>query len=69
MSMIGLEFPPGLGKFTILLMMESSTNHFCSSWYVDSTDIRFFHSGSGEVTFSNVTIHEGLAEAWPERKR
>ncbi|KAG5664601.1 hypothetical protein KAF25_008335 [Fusarium avenaceum] len=39
------------------------------SWYADSTDIRFFHSGSGEVTFSNVTIHEGLAEAWPERKR
>ncbi|KAM0561070.1 hypothetical protein ACHAPJ_003571 [Fusarium lateritium] len=39
------------------------------SWYSDSTDIRFFHSGSGEVTFSNVTIHEGLANAWPERKR
>ncbi|KAJ4263892.1 hypothetical protein NW762_005929 [Fusarium torreyae] len=39
------------------------------SWYAHSTDIRFFHSGSGEVTFSNVTIHEGLVNAWPERKR
>ncbi|KAM0243318.1 hypothetical protein ACHAPO_000163 [Fusarium lateritium] len=39
------------------------------SWYADSTDIRFFHSGSGDVTFSNVTIYEGLADAWPERNR
>ncbi|KAF4974678.1 hypothetical protein FZEAL_8449 [Fusarium zealandicum] len=39
------------------------------SWYADSTEIRFFHSGSGEATFSNVTIHEGLYDAWPERKR
>lgn len=40
-----------------------------SSWYADSTDVRFFHSGSGDVTFSNVTMYEGLANAWPERKR
>ncbi|KAF5250654.1 hypothetical protein FOXYS1_14864, partial [Fusarium oxysporum] len=39
------------------------------SWYADSTDIRFFHKGSGEVSFSNVTIYEGLVDAWPERKR
>ncbi|KAF5026128.1 hypothetical protein F66182_1776 [Fusarium sp. NRRL 66182] len=39
------------------------------SWYADSTNIRFFHSGSGDVTFSNVTVYEGLTDAWPDRKR
>lgn len=38
------------------------------SWYADSREIRFFHEGSGEVTFGNVTVHEGLYEAWPDRK-
>ncbi|KAE8396353.1 glycosyl hydrolase [Aspergillus alliaceus] len=37
------------------------------SWYQNSTDIKFFHNGAGEVTFSNVTVSEGLFEAWPER--
>ncbi|KOC15084.1 extracellular invertase [Aspergillus flavus AF70] len=37
------------------------------SWYKNSTDIKFYHNGAGEVTFSNVTVSEGLFEAWPER--
>ncbi|CAG8250260.1 unnamed protein product [Penicillium salamii] len=38
------------------------------SWYSNSTGISFFHNGVGEATFSNVTIFEGLYDAWPERK-
>ncbi|CAM1501973.1 Fc.00g039570.m01.CDS01 [Cosmosporella sp. VM-42] len=38
------------------------------SWYADSKEIRFFQNGSGEATFSDVTIHEGLFDAWPERR-
>ncbi|KAF3001701.1 hypothetical protein E8E14_000211 [Neopestalotiopsis sp. 37M] len=37
------------------------------SWYASSTEVRFFQEGSGEVTFENITIHEGLYDAWPER--
>lgn len=63
--------PPGLGKFTQYntLFYNISLTFVFSSWYAYSTNIRFFHSGSGDVTFSNVTIYEGLANAWPERKR
>ncbi|RYO80755.1 hypothetical protein DL763_008798 [Monosporascus cannonballus] len=37
------------------------------SWYAASREIRFFHDGEGEVTFGNVTVHEGLYDAWPDR--
>lgn len=37
------------------------------SWYSNSTGINFFHNGVGEATFQNVTIFEGLYDAWPER--
>ncbi|KAI1762250.1 glycoside hydrolase family 32 protein [Hypoxylon sp. FL1150] len=37
------------------------------SWYAASREIRFFHDGDGEVTFGDVTVHEGLYDAWPER--
>ncbi|KAE8352513.1 extracellular invertase [Aspergillus coremiiformis] len=37
------------------------------SWYQNSTGINFFHEGAGEVTFNNVSVSEGLFEAWPER--
>ncbi|CAN9364001.1 unnamed protein product [Alternaria alternata] len=36
------------------------------SWYADSRDISFYVEG-GDATFSNVTIYEGLVDAWPER--
>ncbi|KAJ5615348.1 hypothetical protein N7537_000462 [Penicillium hordei] len=38
------------------------------SWYANSTDINFFHNGVGEATFGNVTVFEGLYDAWPQRK-
>ncbi|KAJ5871992.1 uncharacterized protein N7529_004345 [Penicillium soppii] len=37
------------------------------SWYSNSTGISFFHNGAGEATFGNVTIFEGLYDAWPQR--
>ncbi|KAI2623962.1 glycoside hydrolase family 32 protein [Hypomontagnella submonticulosa] len=37
------------------------------SWYTSSREIRFFHDGNGEVSFGDVTVHEGLFNAWPER--
>ncbi|ORY61770.1 glycosyl hydrolase [Pseudomassariella vexata] len=37
------------------------------SWYDASKEIRFFHDGTGEATFGNITVYEGLYEAWPER--
>ena len=42
---------------------------FCdtSSWYNASREIRFFQAGKGGVTFSNVTVYEGLYNAWPDR--
>ncbi|KAH9885876.1 glycoside hydrolase family 32 protein [Xylariomycetidae sp. FL2044] len=39
------------------------------SWYATSNEIRFFHDGTGKVTFEDVTINEGLYDAWPERIR
>jgi beta-fructofuranosidase len=36
------------------------------SWYEDSRDIRFLVEG-GEVGFGDVTIWEGLVDAWPQR--
>ncbi|PWY62106.1 hypothetical protein BO70DRAFT_348205, partial [Aspergillus heteromorphus CBS 117.55] len=38
------------------------------SWYANSTEIRFVHNGVGEATFENVTVSEGLYDAWPDRK-
>ncbi|KAL4917345.1 glycosyl hydrolase [Aspergillus aurantiobrunneus] len=38
-------------------------------WYADSTGIRFFHNGEGEVSFSNVRVFDGLYDAYPERAR
>ncbi|KAI0850303.1 glycoside hydrolase family 32 protein [Daldinia vernicosa] len=38
------------------------------SWYAASREIRFFHDGEGEVVFGDVTVHEGLYDAWPDRK-
>ncbi|OTA60723.1 glycoside hydrolase family 32 protein [Hypoxylon sp. EC38] len=37
------------------------------SWYASSKEIRFFQEGNGEVTFGNVTVYEGLYDAWPDR--
>ena len=37
------------------------------SWYTNSTGISFIHNGVGEATFSDVTIFEGLYDAWPQR--
>ncbi|KAL5356165.1 glycosyl hydrolase [Aspergillus floccosus] len=37
------------------------------SWYANSTDIRFFHSGTGEASFTNIRVWEGLYNAYPER--
>ncbi|KAI6087328.1 glycoside hydrolase family 32 protein [Hypoxylon rubiginosum] len=37
------------------------------SWYASSREIRFFQEGDGEVTFGDVTVHEGLYDAWPDR--
>ncbi|KAJ5488010.1 hypothetical protein N7530_002310 [Penicillium desertorum] len=38
------------------------------SWYANSTEIKFFHNGEGEATFGDVTVFEGLYDAWPQRK-
>ncbi|BCR90343.1 glycoside hydrolase family 32 protein [Aspergillus chevalieri] len=38
-------------------------------WYADSTGIRFFHNGEGEVSFSNIRVADGLYDAYPERAR
>jgi beta-fructofuranosidase len=41
----------------------------CSrSWYANSTEIRYYKSGEGEVEFGDVKVYEGLFEAWPERQ-
>ena len=37
------------------------------SWYANSTGISFFQNGEGEVKFENVTLSEGLYDAWPDR--
>ncbi|KZF22265.1 glycoside hydrolase family 32 protein [Xylona heveae TC161] len=37
------------------------------SWYANSTDISFFHNGVKDVTFGDVTVSEGLYDAWPAR--
>ncbi|KAK4552098.1 hypothetical protein LTR86_010634 [Recurvomyces mirabilis] len=37
------------------------------SWYDESTQISFYHEGSEEVSFGNVTVYEGLVDAWPNR--
>ncbi|SPO07440.1 uncharacterized protein DNG_10134 [Cephalotrichum gorgonifer] len=37
------------------------------SWYASSKDIKFFHEGEGEVEFGEVTVYEGLYDAWPDR--
>lgn len=39
-----------------------------SSWYANSTNISFFQNGVGGVAFSNVTVSEGLYDAWPDRQ-
>ncbi|PLB53318.1 extracellular invertase [Aspergillus steynii IBT 23096] len=38
------------------------------SWYAKSTGIKFLHNGVGQVQFSDVSVSEGLFEAWPERQ-
>lgn len=40
-----------------------------SPWYANSTEIRFFHNGEGEVLFSNIRVADGLYDAYPERAR
>ncbi|EYE93569.1 glycoside hydrolase family 32 protein [Aspergillus ruber CBS 135680] len=39
------------------------------SWYANSTEIRFFHDGEGETSFSNIQVSDGLYDAYPERLR
>lgn len=36
-------------------------------WYNASTNISFFAEGTGSVDFSDITIHEGLYDAFPYR--
>lgn len=36
-------------------------------WYEASNGIEFIHEGASTVTFGDVTVHEGLVDAWPER--
>ncbi|KAE8350773.1 glycosyl hydrolase [Aspergillus coremiiformis] len=36
-------------------------------WYANSTGISFFHNGVGEVLFSNMTVYDGLYDAYPDR--
>jgi beta-fructofuranosidase len=36
-------------------------------WYTNSTEIRFFHNGEGEVSFDNIAVHDGLYDAYPDR--
>lgn len=36
-------------------------------WYSASTNISFFAEGTGSVEFSEITIHEGLYDAFPHR--
>lgn len=36
-------------------------------WYSASTNISFFAEGTGSVKFSEITIHEGLYDAFPNR--
>lgn len=36
-------------------------------WYSASNNISFFAEGTGSVDFSDVTIHEGLYDAFPQR--
>jgi len=38
-------------------------------WYANSTGISYFVEGGEQVAFSNVTVYEGLTDAWPERSR
>ncbi|USP75561.1 glycoside hydrolase family 32 protein [Curvularia clavata] len=37
-------------------------------WYTDSRDIAFFVEG-GDVHLGNVTVYEGLVDAWPSRNK
>ena len=37
------------------------------SWYSASTQLGFIVEGSEEISFGNVTVYEGLVNAWPER--
>ncbi|KAI3607555.1 extracellular invertase [Moniliophthora roreri] len=36
-------------------------------WYNSSKGISFFGEGEGVVSFRNVTVYEGLVDAWPDR--
>ncbi|KAK8214821.1 hypothetical protein M8818_002404 [Zalaria obscura] len=37
------------------------------SWFETSTELAFFHEGETEVVVGNVTVWEGLVDAWPGR--
>ncbi|KAB8230171.1 glycoside hydrolase family 32 protein [Aspergillus alliaceus] len=39
------------------------------TWYANSTGISFFHNGVGEVSFSDISVSDGLYNAYPERTR
>ncbi|EEB99049.1 hypothetical protein MPER_01334 [Moniliophthora perniciosa FA553] len=38
-------------------------------WYNASKGISFFSEGEGVVSFYNVTVYEGLVDAWPARSQ
>jgi len=38
-------------------------------WYESSKGIEYFHEGSVGVKYSNVTVFDGLFDAWPERSK
>lgn len=66
MLMGDLPLAPGLGR-SPFLSADTTTDLVPRSWYDSSREIRFFQDGSGEVTFGNVTVYEGLYDAWPGR--
>ncbi|ETS87455.1 hypothetical protein PFICI_01283 [Pestalotiopsis fici W106-1] len=37
------------------------------SWYSNSTELRFFYDGQETVEFENITIFDGLYDAYPDR--
>ncbi|KAJ1706520.1 hypothetical protein NYO67_11312 [Aspergillus flavus] len=44
-------------------------SNWARTWYANSTEISFFHNGEGEVTFSDISVSDGLYDAYPDRAR
>ncbi|MCJ1440193.1 MAG: hypothetical protein MMC23_000676 [Stictis urceolatum] len=39
------------------------------AWYEQSNIIEFLHLGEGSVRFGDVSVYDGLVDAWPDRER